>query len=160
MGFRKSSLVIALSTAWLLVPALAVAQPQTPVPGTPGSGNAVPSTSAPAHASQVPDQKITQTATAMQKVMNLRENYEQRLASAAPSQRGAIAQQGDVAIQKAVTDQGLTLAEYNSIIQLAENNPDLRQKLLSRMPRSSGTSPSPGAQQTAPNSQNSVDTNQ
>lgn len=153
MGFRKSSLVVALSTAWLLVPALAVEQPQMPTPGSPGSTDAAPSAQAPAQASQIPDRKITQTATAMQKVMTLRETYEQRLASATPSQRGAIAQQGEVAIQKAVTDQGLTLAEYNSIIQLAQNNPDLRQKLLSRMPTL-------GAHQAAPNPQGSVDTTQ
>lgn len=38
------------------------------------------------------------------------------------------------AITKAVTDQGLSVEEYGRIIQVAVNDPDLRRKILERLP--------------------------
>jgi hypothetical protein len=37
---------------------------------------------------------------------------------------------------KAVTDRGLSVDEYNSILEVAENDSDVRQKLLQRVHRS------------------------
>jgi len=37
-------------------------------------------------------------------------------------------------MQKAVTDQGLSVDEYNSIIRTAQNDPAVRQKLAQRIP--------------------------
>jgi Domain of unknown function (DUF4168) len=37
---------------------------------------------------------------------------------------------------KAITEQGLSVDEYNSIIRTAQNDPALRQKLAQRIPHS------------------------
>ena len=34
---------------------------------------------------------------------------------------------------KAVTDQGLSVEEYNSILVVAQNNPEVRKKIVERM---------------------------
>jgi hypothetical protein len=41
--------------------------------------------------------------------------------------------EGNDALEKAVTDQGLTVDEYNRIITVAENDPAVRTKLLERL---------------------------
>lgn len=80
----------------------------------------------------------------MQKVMSLRQAYSQRLTQAAPADQGRIEQEGQTAMAHAVTDQGLSVQQYNSILQTARNDPNVRQKLLSRVSPSSGaTTPSP-----------------
>jgi hypothetical protein len=38
---------------------------------------------------------------------------------------------------KAVTDQGLSVEEYNSILRVAQNDPSLRAKIMQRLHRSS-----------------------
>jgi hypothetical protein len=40
---------------------------------------------------------------------------------------------GQRRLKKAVEDQGLTIEEYNSIIVVAQNDPDVRNKILQRM---------------------------
>jgi hypothetical protein len=37
------------------------------------------------------------------------------------------------ALQKAVTDQGLSVDEYNTIVKTAQNDPALREKLRQRL---------------------------
>ena len=37
------------------------------------------------------------------------------------------------ALQKAVTDQGLSVEEYNSILEVAQNDPGVRAKIRQRM---------------------------
>ena len=48
-----------------------------------------------------------------------------------------MADEANNAMKKAVTDKGLTLDEYNSIIRTAQNDPVFRQKLSQRIPHSS-----------------------
>ena len=36
-------------------------------------------------------------------------------------------------MSKAVTDQGLSLEEFNSIIRVAQSDPDVREKILQRV---------------------------
>jgi hypothetical protein len=39
------------------------------------------------------------------------------------------------AIEKAITEQGLSLQEYSSIMEEARNNPEVHQKILDRLPK-------------------------
>ncbi|HKR19807.1 MAG TPA: DUF4168 domain-containing protein, partial [Stellaceae bacterium] len=52
--------------------------------------------------------------------------------------RGRIADESQTAMKKAVTDSGLSVDQYNSILQLAQNDPDVREKLISRLPQQNG----------------------
>ena len=74
----------------------------------------------------------------MQKVMSIRQTYNQRMDQAKPEDRGRIAEEGQTAMKQAVADQGLSVQQYNAILQLAQNDPDVRAKLMSRVPQSNG----------------------
>jgi hypothetical protein len=70
-------------------------------------------------------------------VTTIRQTYEPKIAAAAPSDKQHMADEANNAMRKAVTDKGLTLDEYNSIIRTAQNDPVFRQKLSQRIPNSS-----------------------
>jgi hypothetical protein len=84
-------------------------------------------------APNIPDQKLDAIAAALEQVVSVRENYEQQLQKAPASDAERIAGEAKDALVKAVTDQGLSVEEYNSILVVAQNNPDVRQKILQRM---------------------------
>jgi len=130
MRMKLSPLAAAVAAVTALSPLAAGAQTQSSPPAT-----AAP---APAVKAQVSDQQISQAAVAMQKVMTIRQTYNQKLTQAKPEDRGRIADESQIAMQKAVTDQGLSVEQYNAILQLAQNDPGVREKLLSRLPPPNG----------------------
>jgi len=111
-----------LSAVWLTSVPIANAQTQTPS----GQGQ---STQSPA----IPDQKLDATATALERVTSVKQDYQQRLNSAAADDQQRIAAEANDAMSKAVTDQGLSLDEFNSIIRVAQSDPDVREKILQRV---------------------------
>jgi hypothetical protein len=87
-------------------------------------------------APQVPnisDQKLDAVAIALVIVTRLRQDYQEQIAGAAPSERERIADEGNSALDKAVTDQGLSVEEFNTIIVVAQNDPNVREKILQRL---------------------------
>ncbi len=106
--------IVVLSAGWLIAqPAAAQNQPATP---------GVPDAAAPN--ASVSDQKLDQTAAAIQNVQTVRNNYVQKLSAASPDEKDKIV---------GVTDQGLSLDEYNSIIKLAQNDPSVRKRIVKRL---------------------------
>jgi len=97
-------------------------------------------TAAPPHAQSpsptIPDEKLNAAAAAIGQVTSIRQNYEPKIAAAAPSDKQRVTDEANNAMKKAVTDQGLTVDEYNSIIRTAQNDPGVRQKLSQRIPHS------------------------
>jgi hypothetical protein len=92
---------------------------QSPQPG--------PSTSAP----DLSDQKLSATAAAMERVASLQRNYRQRLAATeAPAEKERIVAEANNELTKAVTEQGLSVEEYTSILDAARDNPEVRDKLI------------------------------
>jgi hypothetical protein len=79
------------------------------------------------------EQKLDQFAAAMENMAGLVEQYDQQLATATPSDRQRIVGEANRALEKAVTDNGLTVEEYLSIVRLAENESGLRQKIINRI---------------------------
>ncbi|MGB5084262.1 MAG: DUF4168 domain-containing protein [Methylocystis silviterrae] len=81
----------------------------------------------------IPDQKLDAAAAALPYVANLQQKYEQQITAAtAPSAKEQLTKEGSIAIVKAITKEGLSVNEFNAIIELAENDPGLREKLLRR----------------------------
>jgi hypothetical protein len=113
-GSITSYAVAVLSAGWLLAapPAMAQGQPAAP---------------------SISDQKLDQAAAAIKNITRIHKDYEQKLSAAPPDQQDQIAEEGNAALQKAVTDQGLSVEEYNTIIQTAQNNPALRERLGERL---------------------------
>jgi regulator of protease activity HflC (stomatin/prohibitin superfamily) len=95
---------------------------QSPLPG--------PSTSAP----DLSDQKLSAAAAALERVVSLQENYRQRIAEAeAPAEKERIVAEANNELTKAVTEQGLSVEEYASILDVARDDPEIRGKILQRI---------------------------
>jgi Domain of unknown function (DUF4168) len=84
----------------------------------------------------ISDQKLSAAAAAIGQVATIRHSYESRIAEAPPSDQERLTGEANDALEKAVTDQGLSVDEYNTIIKTAQNNPAIRQKLAQRIPHS------------------------
>jgi hypothetical protein len=116
-------LAAALVTAgcYLSVPAVKVLA-QSPPAG--------PSTSAP----DLSDQKLSAAAAALERVVGLQNDYRQRIAQAeAPAEKERLVTEANNELAKAVTDQGLSVEEYSSILDVARDNPEIRGKILQRI---------------------------
>jgi hypothetical protein len=84
----------------------------------------------------ISDEKLNAAAAAIGQVTSIRQSYEPKIAAAAPSDKQRMTDEAKNQMKKAVTDQGLTVDEYNSIIRTAQNDPAVRQKLSQRIPHS------------------------
>lgn len=115
-----------LATAGLLLAMPAGAQTQTP--STPPT--AKPSRTAPANISE---QKLDAAAKAVKNVSTIRDSYEEKLVKAPADQKAKLADEASDAMAKAVTEQGLSVEEYTNIIEVAQNDPTVRNKLLQRL---------------------------
>jgi hypothetical protein len=90
----------------------------------------------PAPSQQTPnvsDQKLDQMAAAVKQVATVKQDYQERIAAAPPADQGRIADEANGALEKAVTDQGLSVEEFNRIILVAQNDPDVREKIRERI---------------------------
>jgi Domain of unknown function (DUF4168) len=83
--------------------------------------------------SGISDQKLDQAAAAIVHVDKLQRSYQQKLEQAPPDERDHVIEEADDALAKAVTDHGLSIDEYDTILQTAQNDPAIREKLLQRL---------------------------
>ena len=116
----RPAAAILLLAAGVLIPA-ANAQVQSPSPGL--------SEQAP----NISDQKLDAAAAAIERVASLKQDYQQRIAAAAPDDKERILNEAVNALAKAITDQGLSVEEYDSILEVAQNDPDVREKIRQRL---------------------------
>jgi len=103
-----------------------VQSPQTKVPQAQSPDQTIP-------AASIPNQKLDAPAPAMQRVARLKRDYLKLLADAAPDDQPRIVTEASSALEKAVTDQGLSVEEYTTIVEMAENDVQVRQKIIERM---------------------------
>jgi Domain of unknown function (DUF4168) len=100
------------------------ADAQSPAPKQPQGQQSSPAVS---------DQKLDAAAAAAQQVLQVQQAYQPRIAAAAPSDKERLTGEANDALAKAVTDQGLSVDEYLSILQLAQNDPGIRDRLVKRI---------------------------
>jgi hypothetical protein len=110
-----------LTAAWLFSVPAANAQAQSPSP--PASDQS----------QNIPDQKLDAAAAAMKQVSSVKETYQQQIEAAPPSDRQRLTDAANKAVVEAVTNQGLSVDEYASIIVVAQNDPVVREKILQRV---------------------------
>lgn len=123
-------------TAANLMPALdARAQSPSTMPSSgPATSNpTTPAVKPSAGTAAIPDKKLDAEAAAIQQVAGVKQTYQQRIATAAPENRQKLADQGNEEMKKAITEHGLSVEEYTSILQVAQNDPAVHQKLLDRL---------------------------
>jgi hypothetical protein len=116
----KASHKIAATAALLIAGALPAAAQQQQMPA------------APAQQGQLSDAMVTKVGTALRHVSVIRRQYTQR-AQAANSQQEqqAISAQARDEMAKAISDQGLSVQQYDQAIQMAQHNDTLKQRLIS-----------------------------
>jgi len=91
-----------------------------------------PSNSGPSTApANIPDNKLDAAAAAAKNVSSLKSTFEQKLAQAPVAEKQRIAEEADGAMVKAVTDQGLSIDEFKTIMTLAQNDPVVRTSCFS-----------------------------
>ena len=73
----------------------------------------------------IPDQKLDAVAAAIGRVAILKEDYHKRIEQ--------LLDEAVNTIEKAVTDQGLSVEEYDSILKVAQNDPEVRDKIRQRI---------------------------
>ena len=126
MRLFSQSLAAAILTAgcYLSISAVNVLA-QSPRPG--------PSTSAP----DLSDQKLSAVAAALERVASLQQEYRQRIAETeAPADKERIVAEANNELTKAVADQGLSVEEYTSILNVARDDAEIRGKILQHIHRS------------------------
>jgi predicted ATPase with chaperone activity len=115
-----------MAAAWIA--SIPAADAQTRSPQT------QPQTQSPSPgAAAIPDRKLDATAAAIKRVSSIKQSYEQQIAAASPADKQRLVDEGNAALEKAVTDQGLSVEEYDSIIKVAQNDPDVHARLMQRL---------------------------
>jgi hypothetical protein len=125
MPLVTRSIAAALLTAACLVPA-ASAQDRTQGRSTPPPALTEP-------APDLSDQKLDKAAAALNQVANVKNDYQQKIESAPDTDKERILNEANGALVKAVTDNGLTVEEYNSILVVAQADPTVREKIFQRL---------------------------
>lgn len=116
-----------LAAAWLLAGPAAHAQTPPSPPKAPAPGASTPSPN-------IPEQKLSAAAAALERVASLQQDYQERIAKASDSDKERLVDEGNSALVKAVGDQGLSVEEYNSILEVAQKDPTVRDKILKKLP--------------------------
>jgi Domain of unknown function (DUF4168) len=79
----------------------------------------------------VPDQTVSMVGKAAMEVMKLRESFTQNMAAAqTDEERQNLAEQAETAAVRAISEQGITVAEYNEVIGAAQSDPELEERVL------------------------------
>lgn len=102
------------------------------------TSNAYAQSQPPGRSDQMPtvsDQKLDAAAAAIKQVTSVKEDYQQRIEAADPADKERISDEAEDAVVKAVTDQGLSVQEYSSILVVAQNVPEIKEKMLERLRR-------------------------
>ena len=82
----------------------------------------------------IPDHKLDATAAALDQIADVKQNYTKQIeATPNESDKRRLVDDANKALVKAVTDQGLSVEEYTSIMVVAQNDPVVRQKIRERM---------------------------
>jgi hypothetical protein len=81
--------------------------------------------------SDVPDQVVSQVGRAAVELMKLRQSLEESMATAqTEEERETLTNQVEMAVLRAIGEQGLTVDQYNQVIAGAQSDPDLEQRVL------------------------------
>lgn len=97
------------------------------------SRSGAPTTNMQSDGASLSDAKLDAAATAIMRVNTLSKDYQARLNEASPDDRVRIADEADAALEKAVADSGLSVEEYNEIVDIAQNDPDVQARILERL---------------------------
>ena len=83
------------------------------------------------HDGDVPDQVVSQVGKAVAEILKLRQSLEESMAVAkSDEEKQSLADQVEGAAVRAISDQGLTVDQYNQVITAAQADSDLEERVL------------------------------
>lgn len=90
-----------------------------------------PRTNGAQRSGDVPDQVVSQVGKAVVEIMKLRQSFEEEMATAQTEEDAQnLANQVETAAVRVISDQGLTVDQYNQVISAAESDDNLEQRVL------------------------------
>jgi hypothetical protein len=99
----------------------------TPAPQTP---DATPNATLPQ--SDLSDAMVHKVGTALRRTVTIRQKYAERAQTTkSPQEQQTLTTQAQTEMVQAISDQGLSVEQYNQVIQMAQADPTLKQRLLS-----------------------------
>jgi hypothetical protein len=63
-------------------------------------------------------------------VAKLQQKYQGEMDSASPEQKKGLSEQANAEAVQAIQSHGISLQEYSTVMRTAQNNPQLKQRLL------------------------------
>jgi hypothetical protein len=81
----------------------------------------------------IPDSKLDAAAAAVKQVVMVKETYEAKLAKAPDNEKESVVEEANLAAEKAVNQNGLSVKEFITIMDAAESNPAVRAKIIQRL---------------------------
>jgi len=81
----------------------------------------------------IPDNKLNAVAAAIPHVASIKQDYQKRIETAPQNAQQRMIGEATAAMTKAVTDEGLSVDEYSAILEVARNDPSVRQEITQRM---------------------------
>jgi uncharacterized protein DUF4168 len=81
----------------------------------------------------IPDSKLDAAAAAVKQVAMVKETFEAKLAKAPENEKESVVEEANLAAEKAVNQNGLSVKEFITIMDAAESNPAVRAKIIQRL---------------------------
>jgi hypothetical protein len=116
-----------------MLPAAAAQTPSPQQPSQQPSSRAPQAGSPQGQSANIPDEKLSKAAAALQHVASIKQDYAQRLQQAPDSDKQRLVDEANKALTQAITDQGLSIEEYTSILVVAQSDDQVRAKILQRI---------------------------
>jgi Domain of unknown function (DUF4168) len=77
------------------------------------------------------DDMIAKVGTAVGHVAAIQQDFSPRIAAAvSPDEKQGLQQEAGAAVVQAISDQGLTIDQYNEVVSAAQTDPDLEERIL------------------------------
>jgi len=78
----------------------------------------------------IPDQTIGKAGAALHDVAKLQQKYQGEMDSASPEQKKGLSEQANAEAVQAIQSHGISVQEYSTVVRTAQNDPQVKQRLL------------------------------
>jgi len=78
----------------------------------------------------IPDQTIGKAGAALHDVAKLQQKYQGQMDSASADQKKGLSEKANAEAVQAIQSHGITVQQYSEVVHTAQNNPQVKQRLL------------------------------
>ena len=76
------------------------------------------------------DATVSKAGAALHDVANLQEKYQGKMEAASPQQKQGLNEQANAEAVRVIQSHGISVQEYSNVVRTAQNNPQVKQRLL------------------------------